>query len=82
MKKIFFSAIILLFPVGLYSQDIYTRLFHFDIQTLGRIDTLLGLREEELRNSSISNPIMREILKNMEAIKEELKEIRSKTIDS
>ena len=44
---------------------------------VGRIDTLLGLREEELRNSSASNPVMREILQNMEEIKRELKEIKS-----
>ena len=45
---------------------------------VGRIDTLLGLREEELRNSSKSNPVMREILKNMEELKIELQEIKSK----
>ena len=47
---------------------------------VGRIDTLLGLREEELRNSSTSNPVMRDILKNMEEIKEELKEMKLKEI--
>lgn len=45
---------------------------------VGRIDTLLGLREEELRNASSSNPIMREILKNMEQIKNELHDLKSK----
>jgi hypothetical protein len=44
---------------------------------IGRIDTLLGLREEELRNSSTSNPVMREILKNVEEIKNELQEMKS-----
>ena len=48
---------------------------------IGRIDTLLGLREEELRNSSTSNPVMRDILKNMEEIKEELKELKLKGIE-
>ena len=43
---------------------------------VGRIDTLLGLREEELRNSSSSNPVMRDILKNMKEIKEELAELK------
>ena len=43
---------------------------------IGRIDTLLGLREEELRNLSTSNPFMRDILKNMEEIKQELKELK------
>ena len=46
---------------------------------VGRIDTLLGLREEELRNSSTSNPVMRELLQNMEEIKKELQELKSKT---
>jgi len=45
---------------------------------VGRIDTLLGLREEELRNASSSNPIMREILQNMEEIKKELEDLKSK----
>ncbi len=45
---------------------------------IGRIDTLLGLREEELRNSSTSNPVMRDVLENMQAIKRELKELKLK----
>ncbi|AUC15777.1 hypothetical protein BTO06_11730 [Tenacibaculum sp. SZ-18] len=44
---------------------------------LGRIDTVLGLREEELRNSSSSNPVMREMLSNMEEMKKELKRLKS-----
>ena len=48
---------------------------------VGRIDTLLGLRQEELRNSSTSNPVMRNILKNIEEIKEELKELKLKEIE-
>jgi hypothetical protein len=43
---------------------------------IGRVDTLLGLREEELRNSSTSNPVMRDILKNLEDVKKELEEIK------
>lgn len=45
---------------------------------VGRIDTILGLREEELRNSSTSNPVMRDILKNMEEIKKELEDLKLK----
>ena len=45
---------------------------------VGRIDTLLGLREEELRNSTASNPVMRDLLKNMEEIKMELKDLNLK----
>lgn len=44
---------------------------------VGRIDTLLGLREEEMRNASRSNPVTREIQKNLEEIKEELKSLKS-----
>jgi hypothetical protein len=44
---------------------------------IGRLDTVFGLREEELRNSSSSNPIMREILSNMEDLKMELVELKS-----
>ena len=44
---------------------------------LGRIDTLLGLREEELRNSSESNPVMRDIQSNLEQIKFDLEEIKN-----
>ena len=44
---------------------------------IGRLDTVLGLREEELRNSSSSNPVMREILSNIEEMKVEIKNIKS-----
>jgi hypothetical protein len=44
---------------------------------IGRMDTKLGLREEELRNLSSSNPVLREIHSNIEEIKNELKEIKS-----
>lgn len=44
---------------------------------VGRIDTLLGLREEELRNSSSSNPVMRDIQQYLEEIKRTLIEIKS-----
>ena len=44
---------------------------------IGRIDTLLGLREEELRNSSASNPVMRDILKHVSEIKRDLDEMKA-----
>lgn len=47
---------------------------------IGRIDTLLGLREEELRNSSSSNPVMREILKHVSEIKKDLDEMKSEIL--
>ena len=42
---------------------------------LGRLDTMLGLREEELRNSSSSNPVIRDIRGNLEKIKLELEKL-------
>lgn len=44
---------------------------------LGRLDTVLGLREEELRNAASSNPIMREIHQDIKAIKTELEQLRA-----
>jgi len=43
---------------------------------LGRIDTVLGLREKELRNSTQSNPVMREILEGIEEMKKEISELK------
>ncbi len=43
---------------------------------VGRIDTLLGLREEELRNASSSNPVMREIQQDVKMIKKEIEEMK------
>lgn len=43
---------------------------------VGRIDTVLGLREEELRNSTQSNPVMREILEELKDIKQELEALK------
>jgi hypothetical protein len=36
---------------------------------LGRLDTKLGMRKEELRNQSKENPVMMEILNSLEEIK-------------
>ncbi|MEM9325751.1 MAG: hypothetical protein AAGA85_08850 [Bacteroidota bacterium] len=43
---------------------------------IGRLDTLFGLREEELRNASTSNPVMRELLTKVEALTNEVRELR------
>lgn len=69
----------LIFNNMLISVPIIFILFILLSLIVGRIDTILGLREEELRNSSTSNPVMREILKNMEEIKKELSDIKSKS---
>jgi hypothetical protein len=70
----------LIFSNMIISVPIIFLLFILLSLVVGRIDTILGLREEELRNSSTSNPVMREILKNMEEIKKELSDIKAKTV--
>lgn len=67
----------LIFNNMLISVPIIFLVFILASLILGRIDTLLGLREEELRNSSTSNPVMREILKKLEETKKELQDIKS-----
>lgn len=69
----------LIFNNMLISIPVIFIIFIFLSLVIGRIDTLLGLREEELRNSSASNPVMREILKNVEEIKKDLEEMKSDT---
>ncbi len=69
----------LIFDNILISVPILFIIFIVFALVLGRIDTVLGLREEELRNSSSSNPVMREILSNMEELKMEIKRLRSET---
>ena len=68
---------VLIFDNLLFSIPIIFLTFIILSLLIGRLDTIFGLREEELRNSSSSNPIMREILSNMEVIKAELKELKS-----
>lgn len=67
----------LIFDNILISVPILFVIFIVFALVLGRIDTVLGLREEELRNSSSSNPVMREILFNMEELKMELKKLKT-----
>ncbi len=67
----------LIFDNLLWSVPVLFLLFILLSLLLGRLDTVLGLREEELRNSSSSNPVMREILSNMEEMKKELSALRS-----
>jgi len=40
---------------------------------LGRLDTKLGLRKEEMRNAAVENPVTMEILENIKEINEKLK---------
>ena len=41
---------------------------------LGRLDTKLGLRREEMRNAATENPVTMEILQNIKEIKSKLDE--------
>lgn len=43
---------------------------------VGRLDTIWGLREEELRNSAVSNPVTRDILSNLQEINNQLKKLK------
>ncbi len=79
-KESFFGKLI--FENIIISIPIILLIFIILSLVVGRIDTLLGLREEELRNSSTSNPVMRELLKNMDEIKEELKALKLKHIQN
>ncbi|MBF8984758.1 hypothetical protein [Lentimicrobium sp. S6] len=67
----------LIFDNMLISIPIIFLIFIILSLLVGRIDTILGLREEELRNASSSNPVMREILKNIEEVKGEVQKLKS-----
>ena len=46
--------------------------FIFSLLIIGRIDTLLGLRQEELRNNFKANPVIQEIQEDLKEIKNQL----------
>lgn len=75
LGKVIFDNMLLSIPILFF-------VFIILLLVVGRIDTLLGLREEELRNSSASNPVLRDIYKNVEDIKKELEELRSNSIEN
>jgi len=43
---------------------------------IGRLDTVFGFREEELRNSSSSNPVMRELLSKLDEMNHEIQALK------
>ena len=69
---------VLIFDNLLVSIPILFLIFIVLSLIIGRLDTVFGLREEELRNSTSSNPVMREILAGMEEIKAELRELKAR----
>jgi len=60
------------------SMPIIVVLFVVGLLVVGRIDTMLGLREEELRNNADANPVIREILENTKELKKEIEELKKK----
>lgn len=68
----------LIFNNLLYSIPILFALFILLHLVLGRIDTLLGLREEEMRNASTSNPVMRELLERIDELSNEVRQLNKK----
>ncbi len=61
-----------------YSIPVLFALFILLQLILGRIDTLLGFREEEMRNASATNPVMRELLNNVKDLQQEVRELNNK----
>ncbi len=68
----------LIFSNLLISLPILFALFIVLSLLVGRLDTVFGLREEELRNSSSSNPVMREIQSSLHEIKKDLAELKER----
>ena len=62
------------------SMPIIVVLFVVGLLVVGRIDTMLGLREEELRNNADANPVIREILENTKELKKEIEELKTKQL--
>jgi uncharacterized membrane protein len=71
-KTIFDYALISI-PIGLI-------LFIFLSLLLGYFDSKLGLRQEELRNLSKSNPVMMEMLEEMKEMNKKLELLNQKSL--
>lgn len=67
---------VLIFDNMLYSIPVLFVLFIGLSLIVGRLDTAFGLREEELRNSSTNNPVMRELLTNVKELRAEIQELK------
>ena len=68
----------LLYEYAMISIPLLLVIFVVFSLLLGWFDTRLGFREEELRNSSKSNPVMTEMLVSLAEIKERLKAMEQK----
>jgi len=69
---------VLIFNNLLISTPILFLLFIGLSLVIGRLDAVFGLREEELRNASTSNPVMRELLSKINELTEEVRELKDK----
>jgi hypothetical protein len=68
----------IIFKYALISIPAALILFLLFSLILGYLDTKLGLREEELRNLSKSNPIMMDMLNELKAISKRLEQLEEK----
>ncbi|MEM6526472.1 MAG: hypothetical protein AAF693_21955 [Bacteroidota bacterium] len=68
----------LIFSNPMISMPILFVIFIILALIVGRLDTVYGLREEELRNASASNPVMRDLLNKMNELTEEIRELKEK----
>jgi hypothetical protein len=68
----------ILFRYAFISIPIMLVLFVAVSVFLGYLETRWGVREEELRNLSSSNPVMMEMLVSLKEIKEKLKALEQK----
>ncbi len=71
----------LLYRYAVISVPLILILFVVLSLVLGYLDTRLGLREEELRNVSKSNPVMMEMLLSLKEIREKLDRLEKKGSD-
>ncbi len=69
----------LLFKYALISVPVALILFLILSLLLGYLDTRLGLREEEMRNVSRSNPVMMEMLASLKEIRAQLRSLEEKS---
>ena len=67
----------LIFEYSLISIPVLFFMFIIFSLILGFFDSKLGLREEEIRNHASSNPVLRDIQKDIREIKQKLGELET-----
>ena len=66
----------LFFKYALISIPIFFLIFIISVIFIGYLDLKLGLREEEFKNLSKSNPVTMDILETIKSMEKELQEIK------